>query len=71
MIDATHPKGTPHRLVHFEKRNVPRRIRRTKGGLNSKLHAVVDEHDRPLILLLSEGQACPFHPDIRNMDQSG
>nr|WP_245444723.1 transposase [Microvirga sp. KLBC 81] len=29
---------------------------RTKGGLNSKLHAVCDEAGRPIILLLSEGQ---------------
>ena len=40
----------------MEKRAVPRRIGRTKGGLNSKLHAVCDGKGRPIVLLLSEGQ---------------
>ena len=49
-----------HRLI----RCAPRRIGRTKGGLNSKLHAVCDGQGRPIIMLLSEGQmsdhkACP------------
>ena len=35
---------------------VPRRIGRTKGGLNSKLHAVCDDQGRPPIMLLSKGQ---------------
>ncbi len=34
----------------------PRAIGRTKGGLNSKLHAVCDGEGRPLRLLLTEGQ---------------
>ncbi len=38
------------------KKDVPRRIGRTKGGLNSKLHTVCDGEGRPIILLLSEGQ---------------
>ena len=41
-----------HRLI----RCAPRRIGRTKGGLNSKLHAVCDGQGRPIIMLLSEGQ---------------
>jgi transposase len=47
MIDATHLK------TH-------RRIGRTKGGLNSKLHAVCDEQGRPLVMLLSEGQMSDY-----------
>ena len=39
----------------LKKGPVPRRIGRTKGGLNSKLHAVCDGQGLPLILLLSEG----------------
>ena len=35
---------------------LPRRIGRTKGGLNSKLHAVCDGQGRPVRLLLTEGQ---------------
>ena len=37
-----------------------RRLERTKGGLNSKLHAVCDGHGRPLIMLLSEGQMSDY-----------
>jgi len=35
---------------------LPRLIGRTKGGLNSKLHAVCDGEGRPVRLLLTEGQ---------------
>jgi transposase len=49
-------KGTPDRGEPVEKGAVPRRIGRTKGGLNSKLHAVCDGEGKPLVLLLSEGQ---------------
>ncbi|QJB69730.1 IS5 family transposase [Parasphingorhabdus halotolerans] len=56
MIDATHLKA--HRTAaSLPKRGaLPRRIGRTKGGLNSKLHAVCDGEGRPIILLLTEGQ---------------
>lgn len=39
---------------------LPRRIGRTKGGLNSKLHAVCDAKGRPIILLLTEGQTSDY-----------
>src|SRR5271154_6535096 len=59
MIDATHLKA--HRTAaSLLKGPVPRRIGRTKGGLNSKLHAVCDGHGRPLVMLLSEGQMSDF-----------
>ncbi len=35
-------QGAPHRREPAQKGAVPRRIGRTKGGLNSKLHAVCD-----------------------------
>jgi len=61
MIDATHLKaGASHRREPFKKWPVPRRIGRTKGGLNSKLHAVCDGNGRPLIMLLSEGQMSDY-----------
>ena len=55
------PQGVPHRSqpVH-QKGAIPRRIGRTKGGLNSKLHAVCDGAGRPLVLLLSEGQMSDY-----------
>ena len=48
-------EGPSHRGEPAQKGDVPRRIGRTKGGLNSKLHAVCDGEGRPLILLLSRG----------------
>ena len=56
MIDATHLKAHRTAACRLKKGDVPRRIGRTKGGLNSKLHAVCDGEGRPMILLLSEGQ---------------
>ena len=44
----------------FKKGPVPRCIGRTKGGLNSKLHAVCDGQGRPVIMLLSEGQMSDY-----------
>ena len=43
-------------ISHGVPRVVPRRIGRTKGGLNSKLHTVCDGEGRPIVMLLSEGQ---------------
>lgn len=56
MIDATHLKAHRTAASLLKKGDVPRRIGRTKGGLNSKLHTVCDGEGRPIILLLSEGQ---------------
>ncbi len=39
-----------------QKGALPRYIGRTKGGLNSKLHAVCDSEGRPRTLFLSAGQ---------------
>jgi hypothetical protein len=36
--------------------DVPRRIGRTKGELNLKLHTVCHGEGRPIVVLLSEGQ---------------
>ena len=42
------------------KRAFPRHIGRTKGDLNSKLHAVCDDQDRPVRLHLTAGQVSDF-----------
>ena len=55
-----HPEGTPNGGEPAQKGGVPRRIGRTKGGLNSKLHAVCDGDGKPLILLLTEGQVSDY-----------
>jgi len=39
---------------------VPRCIGRTKGGLNSKLHAVCNGQGKPVAMLLSEGQMSDY-----------
>ncbi|HBQ32350.1 IS5 family transposase [Brucella anthropi] len=56
MIDATHLKAHRTAASLLKKGMFPRRIGRTKGGLNSKLHTVCDGEGRPIIMLLSEGQ---------------
>ncbi|MEO5706518.1 MAG: IS5 family transposase [Alteraurantiacibacter sp.] len=56
MIDATHLKAHRTAASLFKRGALPRRIGRTKGGLNSKLHAVCDGEGRPIMLLLTEGQ---------------
>ena len=39
-----------------KKGDVPRHIGRTKGGLNSKLHAVINGEGKPVIMALTAGQ---------------
>jgi transposase len=39
-----------------KKGDVPRHIGRTKGGLNSKLHAVVNDTGKPVVMALTAGQ---------------
>jgi transposase len=54
---ATPPSALGYAKYNNAKKGaLPRRIGRTKGGLNSKLHAVCDKRGRPVVMLLSEGQ---------------
>ena len=70
MIDATHLKTHRTACSLLKGGDVPRAIGRTKGGLNSKLHAVCDGEGRSVRLLLSEGQqsdhkgAATLFPDL-------
>jgi hypothetical protein len=50
MIDATHLKAHRTAASLLKKGAVPRRIGRTKGGLNSKRHAVCDGEGRPPVI---------------------
>ncbi|MAU22103.1 MAG: IS5/IS1182 family transposase [Martelella sp.] len=68
MIDATHLKAHRTAASLLKKGMFPRRIGRTKGGLNSKLHAVCDGHGRPLIMLLSEGQMSDYKGAARMIE---
>jgi transposase len=60
MIDATHLKARRTAVSLLKKGALPRRIGRTKGGLNPRLHAVCDGQGRPLVMLLSEGQTSDY-----------
>jgi hypothetical protein len=68
MIDSTHLKSNLTAASLLKKGDSPRLIGRTKGGLNSKLHAVCDGAGRPVIFLLTEGPmsdhkgAAPIYP---------
>ncbi|WP_415421132.1 transposase [Acetobacter fabarum] len=53
-------QGTPDIGVPAQKRAFPRHIGRTKGGLNSKLHAVCDDRGRLVRLHLTAGQVSDF-----------
>lgn len=50
------PQSTSHGPHSAQRGDIRRAIGRTKGGLNSKLHAVCDGLGRPVRLLLTEGQ---------------
>ncbi|WP_333712747.1 IS5 family transposase [Yoonia sp.] len=57
MIDATYLKA--HRTassLRFEKGGRGRLIGRTKGGMNTKLHAITDAIGRPITFFMSAGQ---------------
>ena len=56
MVDATHLKTHRAATSLFKEGPILRRIGRTKGGLNSKLHPICDNSRRPLVMLLNEGQ---------------
>ena len=59
--DRRDPSQSPsHRRQPAEKGAVPSCIGRTKGDLNSKLHAACDGEGKPLILLLTEGQVSDY-----------
>jgi transposase len=54
------PQGAPDSGQPAQKGALPRHIGRTKGGLNSKLHAVCDSQGRPRTLFLSAGQVSDY-----------
>ena len=60
MIDATHLKAHRTAASLLKKGMFPDVSGRTKGGLNSKLHAVCDGQGRPRVMLLSEGQMSDY-----------
>lgn len=68
MIDATHLKAHQTAASLLKKGAVPRRIGRTRGGLNSKLHAVCDGRGGPLVMLLSEGQMSDYKGAVLMID---
>ena len=55
MLDSTHLKAHRTAAILLKKGILHVLIGRTKGGLNSKLHAAYDGHGRPVLFLLT----CP------------
>ncbi|PTD16784.1 IS5 family transposase [Sphingomonas fennica] len=61
MIDATYLKA--HRTASslaVKKGNGGRLIGRTKGGMNTKLHAVTDTNGRPISFFMTAGQVSDY-----------
>ncbi|MEP9403130.1 IS5 family transposase [Sphingomonas sp. VNH70] len=61
MIDATYLKA--HRTassLRVKKGNLGRLIGRTKGGMNTKLHALADANGRPLSFFMTAGQVSDY-----------
>ena len=56
-------------LSTAQKGALSRCIGRTKGGLNTKLHAVCDGKGRPIMLLLTEGPVSDFKGAALLIDQ--
>ena len=53
-------EGWSNRCLFLKKGVLSRCIGRTKGGLNSKLHAVCDGQEHPIMMLLTEGNQSDF-----------
>ncbi|PWE52063.1 IS5 family transposase [Metarhizobium album] len=59
--DRRHPSQSPsHRSQPAQKGALSRCIGKTRGGLNSKLHAVTDGLGRPLLFFLTAGQVSDY-----------
>ena len=60
MIDATYLKA--HRTASSlrKKGGRARQIGRTKGGINTKLHAITDAKGRPIRFFMSAGQVSDY-----------
>lgn len=56
QIDATHIKEHRTACSLVKKGDVHRHIGKTKGGLNSKLYAVVNNDGKPIVMALTAGQ---------------
>ena len=53
--------GPPYRdQIRRQTRARGRLIGRTKGGMNTKLHAICDSHGRPLNLFVTAGQVSDY-----------
>ena len=55
------PQGAPHGIKPAGKKGgLGRLIGRTKGGMNTKLHAVTDANGRPLSFFMTAGQVSDY-----------
>ena len=54
-------------LVHYKKNDEPREIGRTRGGFNSKLHAVCNSEGKPIAFYLTAGQVSDYKGAKENL----
>ena len=71
LMLASPPQGLPYGGKSAPKGDSPRLIGRTKGGPNFKLHAGCDGHERPVLLLLAEGQVRDYSGFVSAIPQLG
>ncbi len=60
MIDATHLRAHRTAASLLKKGALSRCIGCTKGGLNTKLHAVCDEHGKPIAMVPTPGETSDY-----------
>lgn len=60
MIDAPYLKAHRKASSLQRDRGLGRLIGRTKGGMNTKLHAVTDTNGRPISIIMTAGQVSDY-----------
>jgi hypothetical protein len=63
-------QGAPHGIEPGDKKgDLGRLIGRTKGGMNTKLHAVTDANGRPLSFFMTAGQISDYIGEAALLDE--
>jgi transposase len=62
------PQGDPSNYMNLRDEPADHAIGRSRGGLSTKIHALVDGKGRPLVLLVAPGQGgdAPMFPHLMN-----
>lgn len=70
MIDATYPKAHRTASSRRVKWGLGRLVGRTRGGMNTMLHAVTDARGRPLTFVMTAGQINDCNGAAALLDES-